>query len=99
MVFQHLAKLTKSATPFVLGVAVISTWIGCSKYLRSQIDVSSHLMKQTMFNLSQDPEVQNQFGKHLSVTSDIDGEMLQRKGVADLTFEVSGSAGMCIYNI
>lgn len=61
--------------------------------ISDQIDRDSSLMKQTMHNLSHIKPLRAHTGGECSVASRIVGEMLQRKGLADVTFDVNCQRG------
>ena len=72
-------------------IAITIASIGCALtyyHLTKNMDNSSHLMKQTIFNISRNPEASKFFGKHPKIVSKINGTMLQRKGIADVQFEI-----------
>lgn len=56
--------------------------------LSKKMDHSSHLVKQTLFNIARNLEAKSLFGQNPIITSGVNGIMLQRKGLANLTFGI-----------
>ena len=61
--------------------------------ISDQIDRDCSLIKQTMHNLQHVKRIKEHTGGDCAITSRIIGDMLQRKGVADVTFDVGCQRG------
>jgi hypothetical protein len=77
----------KSITCF----AVCSMWYLGYSYITNIVDSSSHLIKQSIFNVERSTKGQLFAGDELTQSSRVSGNMLQRKGVAEIEFSVRNS--------
>ena len=69
------------------GIFAATTWYAAYNAYKDHIDVSSHFVTQTLFNVSRClPEFDE-----AAVSSSVKGVMLQRKGIADITFTIQQS--------
>lgn len=62
-------------------------------YISDTVDRNSSLIKQTIHNLAHIKQIREHTGGECQVASRIVGDMLQRKGFADVTFDVDCRKG------
>jgi len=82
----------KSRHLFAASLMLLGSFLGY-QHLTKNMDQSSHLIKQTLFNIARNSEAIEVFGKNPKIVSRINGIMLQRKGVADIEFEIISENG------
>lgn len=80
------------AGPFSIAVGAV-IWYSYDR-ICSDIDRSCSLVKQTVLNLNMLPDAREITGNHCTVNSKIFGTMLQRKGTADISFELKCQNGL-----
>lgn len=82
--------------PHRYGAALLAagvSWYVGYDYFTDQIDRSSLLVRQTVFNIKRDERLLRLLGPDVRIASRLHGTMNQRRGHADVRFEVAGAAG------
>jgi hypothetical protein len=78
---------------FSIVTLAATSWYVTYKYITDRIERSSLLVRQTIFNLSNNDSVADRLGDNLRIDSPLTGFQSQRKGDADIEFKVIGSKG------
>lgn len=81
------------AKTVVYAGAAIASWAGAYYYFAQNLDKSSSIVTQTLFNLGNQQESAKLFNLPVKVDSSIRGKMNQFKGFADINFDVSDKSG------
>lgn len=82
--------------PGLAAILAIGSWAAAYTYITDCTSRSSSIVKQTLFNLQIDPQSKTILGSPIKVTSKVQGEMNQIKGLADVSFSCSGPKGISI---
>ena len=77
----------------VCGSLILPTVVYSYYYICNQIDKNSSLIKQTIHNLNRMHKLRAITGGGCEIVSSVTGEMLQRKGTADISFHVKCNSG------
>lgn len=81
------------------GTALVPILLGCYVYISDDIDKNSSLVRQTMVNIRRIKSIKLMTGGNCQLTSRIAGEMLQRKGIADINFNVQCKHGQFLVRV
>lgn len=90
--WAHQASTNRNFKIALVPIIGVS-WYLSYKYLTDSIDRSSLLVRQSLFSLRQNQEMQKLFGGNLDVVGPIDGYQSQAKAKAEISFTVVGDTG------
>ena len=93
--FWYLAMIRKGAIWIASSIMTISGCTAAYTYFRQKIDKSSLLVRQVMMSIRSDPSFEAE--NHFEITSPIGGAMNQRKGFADVNFDITNKEGIVTY--
>lgn len=81
-----LAMLSKKAAVGV--TAALGSWIAAYCYIADEIDKSSSIVNQSLFNINISDIQMNELSLPVKIASGVRGKMNQFKGHADINFDV-----------
>lgn len=84
--------MSRGKTLAITGAAIAS-WAGAYYYFAQDLDKSSSIVTQTLFNLGNQNQSAKLFDLPVKVDSSIRGKMNQFKGFADINFDVADKNG------
>lgn len=85
---QGLFMVSKNVLYGSAGAAV-GTWLLAYYFVSNEIDKSSSIVRQTLFNINATNEFKNDIALPVKTSSNIRGKMNQFKGLANIDFDVT----------
>lgn len=91
--FAHHTSQSRSWKLLLFATVGIS-WYAGYNYFCNEIDRSSLLVRQTLYNMRTSDKIQNALGSDLRIVGNIGGYQSQSLAFADIKFDVLGGNGL-----
>lgn len=79
--------------------AAVGSWLVAYWFIADEIDKSSSIVNQSIFNININENAENELKLPVKVASGVRGKMNQFKGIAEINFDVMDKIGSNLFRV